>query len=96
MPEQQGGMGFTDIETFNLSLLAKQCWRQYCNPDSLWARVLKARYFPHCDLFHALTYGGLFLLGLGPVFWRKGKSYKNELCGKLEMEKALVFGTKTG
>ncbi|KAI5325114.1 hypothetical protein L3X38_034188 [Prunus dulcis] len=51
-------------------------------------------------IFHIVTYsmlyGGLVLLGLGSVFWRKGKSYKNVLCGKLEMEKALVFGTKTG
>lgn len=38
LPKQNWGMGFRNFQAFN---------------DSLWARVLKARYFPHCSFFDA-------------------------------------------
>ena len=28
-----------------------QAWRLYTNPDTIWARVLKAKYFPHSSMF---------------------------------------------
>ncbi|KAK9913636.1 hypothetical protein M0R45_037446 [Rubus argutus] len=46
-------MGFRDLESFNLALLAKQCWRIQNNPKALWVRILKARYFNHCKFFQA-------------------------------------------
>lgn len=52
-PKAAGGMGFRDLHTFNKSLLAKQCWRLLRNPNALWARILKARYFPNCSFLDA-------------------------------------------
>lgn len=38
---------------FNDALLSKQSWRLIQDPNSLWARVLKAWYFLHCSFFDA-------------------------------------------
>ncbi|KAM1648485.1 hypothetical protein ACFX2K_009875 [Malus domestica] len=48
-----GVMGFRDLMVFNTALLAKQCWRLIHEPDSLWTRVLKDRYFLHDSFLKA-------------------------------------------
>ncbi|XP_073137815.1 uncharacterized protein [Henckelia pumila] len=52
-PKGMGGLGFRQLDTFNKALLAKQIWRIIKDPDSLVARVLKARYFCHQDVMEA-------------------------------------------
>jgi len=51
-------MGFRDLESFNLALLAKQMWRLLLEPDSLCARVLRARYYPDGKLLKAKLNSG--------------------------------------
>ena len=63
-PKSEGGMGFRNLQAFNLAMLAKQAWRILSNPSSLIARVLKARYFPSGDILSAT-------LGSNPSYsWR--------------------------
>ena len=49
----RGGMGFRKLQAFNLAMLAKQGWRLVLNPDSLVARIYKAKYYQHGDVFKA-------------------------------------------
>ena len=53
LPKERGGMGFRDLQSFNLALLAKQGWRLQTNTSSLFYKVYKAKYFPGCDFVEA-------------------------------------------
>ena len=61
MPNNRGGMGFRDIHTFNLAMLAEQAWHLVIGSHSLFYRVYKARYFPQCSFMDAK-------LGHNPLF----------------------------
>ncbi|XP_062010454.1 uncharacterized mitochondrial protein AtMg00310-like [Rosa rugosa] len=64
LTKHEGGMGFKNIYAYNLAMFAKQGWRLVTNPNSLIARLYKARYFPHCEFWQAE-------LGQAPSFsWR--------------------------
>jgi hypothetical protein len=44
-------MGFHNLELFNRALLGKHGWSTHL--ESLYARVLKTKYFPNIDFIHA-------------------------------------------
>lgn len=81
-----GALDFKDMRLFNQALLARQAWRIIDQPDSLCARLLKARYFPRGCLVdtafcsnpsntrQAILHG-LELLKKG-VIWRVGDGSK--------------------
>ena len=46
LPKDKRGLGFSDLKSFNLVLLAKQGWRLQTNTSSLFYQVYKAKYFP--------------------------------------------------
>ena len=86
LPKGKGGLGFRDIHVFNLAMLAKQGWRLIQNADSLCARILRAKYFPHGDIMKAKKSGpisytwrsittGFQVLAEG-IIWRVGNGEK--------------------
>jgi len=52
-PKEKGGMGFRDMHSFYLAMLAKQVWRLLLELNSLHARVLRAKYYPDGRLLRA-------------------------------------------
>jgi hypothetical protein len=86
MPKSHGGIGFRDMRVFNQALLARQAWIILAYPESLCARLLKAKYYPAGDLtntvfghnvspcWQGITHG-LELLKKG-IIWRIGTGTK--------------------
>ncbi|XP_042946873.1 uncharacterized mitochondrial protein AtMg00310-like [Carya illinoinensis] len=52
-----GGMGFKELQIFNMAMLAKQAWRLLKNRESLFHKMYAARYFSNGDLL-ATSLGG--------------------------------------
>lgn len=59
LSKKVGGLGYKDLHSFNMAMLAKQGWRLLTDPTSLCARVLKAKYFPNSDVLHAEPVEGM-------------------------------------
>ena len=71
-------MGFRNLHDFNLAMLAKQVWR-LSNPDTMCARVLRAKYYPDGNL-----------LKVGP---KKGSSFTwKVLLSVSRLSKEGIFG----
>ena len=53
MPKDKEGLGFRDLKSFNLALLAKQGWQLQTNSMTMFSLVYKAKYFPQCSFVEA-------------------------------------------
>lgn len=45
--KDKGGLGYRNLESFNLALLAKQGWWLIQQPDTLLGQIYKKKYFPN-------------------------------------------------
>ena len=85
-------MGFKDLYTFNMAMLAQQGWRINHRPKLLMMVILKARYFPNESSMNALVrvnpsytrrslLEGRKILNRG-VVWRVGNGFIINIYGK--------------
>lgn len=54
-PKCQGGLGFKNLNKFNDALLAKQVWRLQLYPNSILAKLFKARYYKDTHLLQGTS-----------------------------------------
>ncbi|XP_035540298.1 uncharacterized mitochondrial protein AtMg00310-like [Juglans regia] len=50
LSKRDGGLGFRDLVSFNLALLAKQAWRLLTQETPIATRILKAVYYPNTSI----------------------------------------------
>ena len=91
MAKQKGGLGYRDLEHFNMALLAKQGWKMMLKPNSLVAQVLKSKYFSKESFITSRLgsnpsyvwrslWGAKYLVQAG-MFWRVGDSKSIKIWG---------------
>lgn len=54
--EDVDGMGFRDLHCFNLAMLAKQGWHLMMEPNTLFAKIFKAKYFCKKEFFGGISW----------------------------------------
>jgi hypothetical protein len=96
----EGGLGFREMHLFNKAMLAKQVWRLKTDPNSLLGQCIKARYYPHSDIFQAqqgrqASYAWQSIhQAIGTI--KKGSCWKTisgrttGWCGKMDSESTLL------
>ena len=57
IPKGVGGLGIRDLAIMNEALITGLAWRMLDEPNTLWARILKGKYFPHTSFWRANTQG---------------------------------------
>lgn len=77
--KNEGGLGFRDIRSFNLEMLAKQNWRLLQNPNSLPSKIFKKKYFSGVEFLEA------------NVGKRPSQVWKSVMAGKSLMKQWLVW-----
>lgn len=55
-PKRYGDLGICQTHKANLAFFISTVWCLWCNPYSLWASVLKAKYFPSTDIWNAQSH----------------------------------------
>jgi hypothetical protein len=57
-PKEVGGLGLLNTKNMNLALLLKWIWRLYQDEDTVWARIIRAKYVDASDLFSGSGHDG--------------------------------------
>ncbi|KAL4629020.1 hypothetical protein ACB092_05G279000 [Castanea dentata] len=80
--KKEDGIGFRDLRTFNLTMLAKQGWRLMQEKESLFYKCFSARYFPRSHFLDAVespncSYVWTSIMAALPIlkvgcYWRVG------------------------
>jgi len=71
---------FKSLGTFNLAMLGKQGWSIMTNPQTLIAKMYKARYLPHSNFFKLPW--GINQVFSGDVFVMLSSSLEREADGR--------------
>jgi hypothetical protein len=103
--KDKGGLGYRDLESFNLALLAKQGWRLLQQPDTLLGRIYKEKYFPHGNFLESSLgrrpsyawrsiWNAKKLLQAGLV-WRVGDGRSIKIWGDRWLDSPYTFSIQT-
>lgn len=65
--KQRGGVGFRSLYGFDIALIGKQCWKLMQEPQSLVARMFKARYYPDSHFLQAKSQAGAGFIWSGMI-----------------------------
>ncbi|XP_062151894.1 uncharacterized mitochondrial protein AtMg00310-like [Alnus glutinosa] len=82
--KSSNGMGFRDLEVFNLALLAKQGWGLVQQPKSMVATILRDKYYRGGEFMHAS-------LGRNPSY-----AWKSSFKAREVLERDLVWRVGNG
>lgn len=63
--KNRGGLGFRNLYGFNIALLGKYIWNFLHNPNTLVARLFKARYFPRTNVLKSAKGHGISFIWKG-------------------------------
>ncbi|XP_041020424.1 uncharacterized mitochondrial protein AtMg00310-like [Juglans microcarpa x Juglans regia] len=96
-----GGMGFREIEHFNLALLAKHDWRFLQDPLSLVGRVYRSKYFRETNILDAKLGASPSLIWMSVwlatdrlkegLRWRVGNGKKINVWGQKWLPKPTTY-----
>lgn len=92
--QAERGIEFSGSWAFNVAFLAKQGWRILIFPDSLIARMYKARYFCTTSFLRRKLIHKL--LTRGNILWGRERWLRREADRGLGMGKLFVFGVTSG
>ncbi|CAL1360664.1 unnamed protein product [Linum trigynum] len=77
MPKEEGGIGFRDLGGFSVALLARRLWSLAQRPETLAAKVLRAKYHKNSSILDASV-------GYRPSFiWRSLMGVQEFLMSRL-------------
>lgn len=65
LKKSMGGLGIRNTKNHNLAMFGKLVWRMVRNPNLIWSRMLKEKYFPHKFFFETKSKSS------DSSFWKK-------------------------